>query len=296
MMFLLLALAAAAALAPAVSAERIHEDAAASYPFSQVAGGDLLPAFVLAPLRPSALKLSGWLRRDVALALLERCGLELDALKQRARSPSFRAFPVEGAQRSASGDVRATDVVSHNVIARLPGATRPNEYVLYGAHWDANGRDGPDARGDGVRNGAVDNATGTAELLAIARAFARGPRSARTLVFAGGGRTDLENRLADAAARVGLCITPEPNPEAGWYFRSDHFPFAKHGVPAIAFRAGRDLVAGGTVAGNAWVEAYNARHHHQTPDEFDPGWNAGIEVGALRATSDAERLTTETRE
>jgi Zn-dependent M28 family amino/carboxypeptidase len=236
--------------------------------------------------------------------------------------------------------------------------------VLYGAHWDANGRNGPDAHGDGIRNGAVDNATGTAEVLEIARAFAKGPRPARTVVFAawtaeekgllgaeyyashpvyplaktagvinldphvvlpaardvelvGGGRTDLEARLATAAAMLGLRVTPEPNPEAGWYFRSDHFPFAKQGVPALAFRAGRDLVEGGTAAGNSLVETYNARDYHQTTDAFDPdwtfagtaleasvayevgralandggwpGWNAGVEHASVRASSDGQR-------
>jgi Zn-dependent M28 family amino/carboxypeptidase len=236
--------------------------------------------------------------------------------------------------------------------------------VLYGAHWDANGRNGPDAKGDPIRNGAVDNATGTAEVLEIARAFAKGPKPARTVIFAawtaeekgllgaeayaanpiyplartagvinldphvvlpaardveliGGGRTELELRLAEAAAKLGLRITLEPNPEAGWYFRSDHFPFAKRGVPAIAFRAGRDLVDGGTAAGNAIVGPYNEHDYHQTTDEFDPrwtfagtaqeatvayelgraianesswpGWYPGNEYGAVRATSEAER-------
>jgi Zn-dependent M28 family amino/carboxypeptidase len=354
----------AAARAGALGALVIHEDAAASYPFLQVASGDALPGFVLAPLKPSPMQLSGWLRRDVATDLLARLGLEFDALKRQAREPAFRAFPLQGATLSASGEIRATDVVSHNVIARLPGTSRAGEYVLYGAHWDANGRNGPDGRGDGFRNGAVDNATGTAEVLEIARAFAKGPRPARTVVFAawtaeekgllgaeyyvanpiyplaktagvinldphvvlpaardielvGGGRTDLESRLSEAAAALGLHVTPEPNPEAGWYFRSDHFPFAKKGVPAVAFRAGRDLVEGGTAAGNAWVEVYNARHYHQTTDEFDPawtfagtaqearvayelgrvlandsgwpGWNAASEYGVIRAASDAER-------
>jgi Zn-dependent M28 family amino/carboxypeptidase len=354
----------AAARAGALGVLVIHEDAAASYPFSQVASGDALPAFVPAPLGPSPLQLSGWLRLDVATGMLGEAGLDLDVLKRQSRSREFRAFPLDGARLSASGDVRATDVVSRNVLARLTGAERPDEYVLYGAHWDANGSNGPDAHGDGIRNGAVDNATGTAEVLEIARAFARGPRPARTVVFAawtaeekgllgaeayaanpvyplaktaavinldphvvlpdardveliGGGRTDLEARFAAAAASQGLRVTPEPNPEAGWYFRSDHFPFAKRGVPALAFRAGRDLVQGGTAAGNAWVEAYNARHYHQTTDEFDPswtfegtaqeaavayelgralandggwpGWNAGVEYGAVRAPSDGQR-------
>jgi len=333
----------AAARAGALGVLVIHEDAAASYPFSQVASGDALPAFVLAPLKPSSLQLSGWLRHDVASRVLERAGLQIDALKRQARSAGFRALPIEGATLSASGEVAAKDVVSHNVFARIRGATRPDEYVLYGAHWDANGLNGPDTRGDGIRNGAVDNATGTAEVLEIARAFAKGPRPARTVVFAlwtaeekgllgaeayaanpiyplaktaavinldphvvlpaardielvGGGRTDLEARLAEAATRLGLRVTPEPNPEAGWYFRSDHYPFAKRGVPALAFRAGRDLVDGGVAAGNAWVEAYNARHYHQTTDEFDPTWTfagtaqeaaVAYELGRALANDDA---------
>jgi len=357
----------AAAKAGALGVLVIHEDAAASYPFLQVGSGDAVPAFVLAPLKPSSLQLSGWLRLDVARDLLAGAGLELESLKRRSRAASFRAFTIRDATLSASGELAATEVLSHNVLAKITGASRPDEYVLYGAHWDANGRNGPDAKGDAIRNGAVDNATGTAEVLEIARAFAKGPRPARTLVFAawtaeekgllgaeryaanpihplaktaavinldphvvlpaahdieliGGGRTDLELRLAEVAARLGLRVTPEANPEAGWYFRSDHFPFAKRGVPAIAFRAGRDLVDGGTAAGSAIVEPYNARDYHQTSDEFDPrwtfagtvqeatvayelgralandgswpGWNPGVEYAALRLASEAERSAT----
>ena len=141
--------------------------------------------------------------------------------------------------------------------------------------------------------------------------------AARDVELVGVGRTELEKGLAEAAGRLGLRVTPEPNPEAGWYFRSDHFPFARNGVPAIAFRAGRDLVDGGMAAGDALVGDYNARHYHQTTDEFDarwsfagtvqeasvayevgrrladdagwPGWNPGIEYGAVRAQSDAAR-------
>lgn len=354
----------AAAKAGAVAVLVIHEDAAASYPFLQLASGDALPGFVMAPAAPSSLQLTGWLRGDVAARLLAAQGLDLAALKLRARAPAFRAFALEGAALSASGSVKATPVVSHNVIARLAGAARPDEIVLYGAHWDANGVNGPDATGDAIRNGAVDNATGTAELLEVARAFAAGPRPARSIVFAawtaeekgllgseyyaahplfalertaavinldphvvlpaardielvGGERTPLESILTSAAAGAGLRVDPEPHPEAGWYFRSDHFSFAKRGVPALSFRAGRDLVQGGTVAGTRIVDAYNARRYHQPSDAFDPrwtfagtaqeagvafetgrrvgnatawpGWNAGIAYGVIRAASAAMR-------
>jgi Zn-dependent M28 family amino/carboxypeptidase len=298
----------------------IHEEAAASYPFSQLANGDALPAFTLAPQIPSALKLSGWISGEVAQDLLKRSKLNLPALKKRARDPAFRAFPLEGASLTASGDVKATPLVSRNVIAKITGAMRPNEFILYGAHWDANGNTAPDKSGDAIRNGAVDNATGTAEVLEIARAFKSGEPPARTVVFAawtaeekgllgadyyaahpiyplattaavinldphvvlpaardleliGGGRTTLEEDFARVAKANGLRVTPEPNPEAGWYFRSDHFPFARRGVPALAFRAGRDLVDGGTTAGNRIVSAYNKNCYHQPCDEFDAKWS-----------------------
>jgi Zn-dependent M28 family amino/carboxypeptidase len=354
----------AAARAGAAAVLVIHEDAAASYPFLQVASGDAVPAFAPAPMAASSLRLTGWLRGDMAKRLLDGQRLTLADLKRRARDPQFRAFALAGATLSADAAVRTTPVVSHNVIARLPGANRPGEALLYGAHWDANGTNGPDATGDAIRNGAIDNATGTAELLEVARAFAAGPRPARTVIFAawtaeekgllgaeyyavhplhplattaavinldphvalpaarnielvGGGRTTLEDGLAAVARAQGLRVDPEPNPEAGWYFRSDHFAFARRGVPALSFRGGRDLVRGGVAAGNAIVDPYNRLRYHQPNDAFDPrwtfagtaqeasvafalgrriadsaqwpGWRPGIAYGAIRAESDADR-------
>ena len=355
---------AAAEKAGAVGVLVIHEDAAASYPFVQLASGDALPAMVIAPLAPSpGFVLSGWLRGDIAAELLSRAGLELNTLKQRARDPHFRAFALGGAKLTASGDLKATAVLSHNVVGKLTGATRPNEYVLYGAHWDANGTNGPVA-GDGIRNGAVDNATGTSEVIELARAFAKGKRPARTVLFAawtaeekgllgseyyashplfplattaaminldphvvlpaakdveliGGGRVSLEDGLRGVVAARGLAVVDEPAVEAGWYFRSDQYSFAKRGVPAITFRAGRDLIEGGTAKGAAIVAGYNAGRYHQPSDEFDPAWsfagtaqeataaydlgwqvanaatwpswNPGIDYGARRAEMDGAR-------
>jgi Zn-dependent M28 family amino/carboxypeptidase len=85
----------------------------------------------------------------------------------------------------------------------------------------------------------------------------------------------LENDLKAAASQLGLRTDDEPNPEAGWYFRSDHYPFARRGVPALSFRAGRDLVDGGFAKGNALVSAYNATRYHQPSDQFMPDWTFG---------------------
>ncbi|MBC7521300.1 MAG: M28 family peptidase [Sandarakinorhabdus sp.] len=328
----------AAARAGAAGVLVIHEDAAASYPWLQVASGDALPAMVPAPLAPSALKFSGWLPLPLGTDLLRSAGLALADAKAQGRAPGFTAVPLPGATLRAVGTLKATPVISHNVIGILPGAARPGEVVLYGAHWDANGRNGPDASGDGIRNGAVDNATGTAELLEIARTFAHGPRPVRSLVFAawpaeekglvgsdyyaahpvqplastvavinldphvvlpaarnielvGGGRTPLEDDLRAAAATLGLTVTAEPSPEAGWYFRSDHYPFARRGVPSLSFRAGRDLVEGGTAKGNALVNAYNATRYHQPSDQFMRDWTfAGTAQEASAAYLVGRRL------
>lgn len=362
-----------AAKAGAAGVLVIHEEAAASYPFSQLGSGDALPAMVFAPLNPSAMKLTGWITRDVALNMLKRSKLSLDALKVRARDPKFRAFPLDNTSLSASGSLNATPFVSHNVIAKITGASRPNESILYGAHWAANGRNGPDKTGDAIRNGAVDNATGTSEVLEIARAFKAGEPPARTVIFAawtaeekgllgsdyyaahplhplatttavinldphvvlpaardieliGGGRTNLEDDFARIAKTQSLRVTPEPNPEAGWYFRSDHFSFARRGVPSLAFRAGRDLIAveaggptrSGTATGQRIVSVYNKNCYHQPCDQFDarwtfagtvqeasiayalgrdlanseawPAWNPGNEFKSLREQTDADRV------
>ena len=321
----------AAARAGAAGVLVIHEEAALSWPFAQAASGDALPAFAYAPLPQSALGFSSIVRVDVAVAMLRQLGFDLPGLKVRARDPRFRAFSLGKAALTVSGTAKATPFVSQNVIAQIRGASRPGEFVLYGAHWDANGHNGPDASGDIDRNGAVDNATGTAELLEVARAFKAGRRPARTVLFAawtseekgllgaeyyaahpvhalsrtaavinldphvvlpaarnleliGPGQTDLEADLRTAAAQAGLRVEPEPAPEAGWYFRSDHFPFAQRGVPALAFRAGRDLVAQGRLAGQRTIAAYNRNCYHQPCDEFDPRWTfAGTAQEALAA-------------
>jgi Zn-dependent M28 family amino/carboxypeptidase len=96
---------------------------------------------------------------------------------------------------------------------------------------------------------------------------------ARDIELIGGGRTSLEDDLVRAARAQGLRVGPEPSPEAGWYFRSDHYSFALRGVPALAFRIGRDLVDGGLAAGTARAEDYNVRRYHQPGDEFDPKWS-----------------------
>lgn len=324
---------AAAAKAGAAGVIFIHEHAAYSFPFTQFGNTVGVPSMTFAPLQPTDLGFSAIVRKDIGVRLIRQAGFTLPVLKARARAASFRAFPLR-AVVSVSGANRATSFTSHNVVGKLGGAARADEYVLYGAHWDANGQNGPDPSGDSIRNGAIDNATGTSEMIEIARAFARGKRPARTIVFAawtaeekgllgsewfaahpliplertaavinldphlvlpvarnleliGPGKTDLEQRLAAVAAASGLRVDPEPIPQAGWYYRSDHLPFAQRGVPSIAFRGGRDLIDGGIAAGTRIVAAYNARCYHQPCDQFDRSWTF---AGTAQEATAAYRL------
>ncbi|MDO9487809.1 MAG: M28 family peptidase, partial [Sphingomonadaceae bacterium] len=142
----------------------VHETAAASYPWSQVGNGDSQPTIGLDTGTPHANPpgLRGWLHRDTAVELFERAGLDFEALKVAARDGALVPIPIGTATLSASFSTTATPLISRNVVALLKGRTHPDETIVYGAHWDANGIAEPDARGDRIRNGAVDNATGTA--------------------------------------------------------------------------------------------------------------------------------------
>jgi Zn-dependent M28 family amino/carboxypeptidase len=127
--------------------------------------------------------MEGWIQRDVAVDLFRRAGLDFDALKVQARSRDFQPVALPGAAFSTEFDVATNQVTSHNVIARLPGATHPDETVLYTAHWDHIGMGEPDATGDRIFNGAVDNASGTAGLLELARVYRSAPRTERSIVM-----------------------------------------------------------------------------------------------------------------
>ena len=163
----------------------IHETAGAAYGWSTVIAGNN-ETYDVVRTNPAAekLKLQGWIQRDQAVELFRKAGLDFEAEKARARSAAFR--PVELRDASFSADYRndITALESRNVVAALPGARRPDETILYAAHWDAFGVGAPDANGDVIRPGAVDDAVGVAGVIETARAFAAGPRPDRTILFA----------------------------------------------------------------------------------------------------------------
>jgi Zn-dependent M28 family amino/carboxypeptidase len=321
----------------AIGALVIHETAGAGYGWNtvQAPSGEGYNV-VLGPGATPPVLLQGWLQRDVAVDLFRRAGLDFEAVKRQARSGSFRPIDL-GATFSADVPVTSRRVDSHNVIARLPGTRRPNETIMFSAHWDAYGIGPPDARGDTIRNGAHDDGLGIAGVLEMARLFAAGPRPQRTLVFAawtaeergmlgsfyeaahplypaetmvaditldtlqsagpardvvliGQGQSDLEDLMARTAAGQGRSVTPDAQPQRGLFYRADHFPFARRGVPVLLLMAlggGVDLVNGGRAAGDRWVTDFTANCYHQTCDEWSPAWDLR---GAAQDVSLAYRI------
>jgi Zn-dependent M28 family amino/carboxypeptidase len=271
---------------------------------------------------------NGWVQKHVAARILASAGKELDALSAAAKRPGFRPVPLGvTASLSFRNDIRR--FASKNVVGVLPGAKRPDEYVLYSAHWDHLGRCKPNETGDDICNGAIDNATGTAALAALAEAHAKAGAPARSLVFLavtaeesgllgseyygadpvfplartvggvnmdalslagpaqdmtviGGGKSELDAFLQETLAAEGRYETPDPTPEKGYYYRSDHFSFAKRGVPMFNVDGGEDLVAGGREAGKAYARDYTENHYHGPDDEFDPAWDWSGALADLR--------------
>src|SRR6185436_525139 len=121
------------------------------------------------------LLLQGWIRRDLAVGLFRDAGLDFEAEKAKARRTDFRPVMLKGATFSADYTNRFTQLKSRNVLAKLPGAMRPDETIVYGAHWDAYGLGPPDAGGATMRPGAIDDAVGVAGVIETARAFKAGP-------------------------------------------------------------------------------------------------------------------------
>ncbi len=300
----------------------VHETDPASYGWETVKNSNTNVMFDIVRSDPAAAHplLEGWIQRDLTVDLFRRAGLDFEALKKQAQTREFQPVQLKDTSFSASYAVDAKVITSKNIAGRVVGSKHPDETVIYSAHWDHLGVGGPDAKGDRIYNGAVDNATGTAALIELGRAFAHQPRPARSVVFlnvtaeekgllgseyysanplyplaktvgvinmdaldphgparnftiSGSAKLDLLDDLIVKAKSRGLTFSPDPRPEAGHFFRSDHFPFAKRGVPAISFGSGNDWVDGGLAAGEAADKAYTANNYHQPSDEWHADWS-----------------------
>jgi len=299
----------------------VHETAPASYGWATVKNSNTNAMFDIVRDKPSAVhpELEGWIQRDLAVQMFKRAGLDFDALKKQAQTRAFKPVTLKGESFSANFQVDSRVITSHNIVGRIEGSKRPDETVIYSAHWDHLGVGAPDAKGDRIYNGAVDNATGTAALIEMGRAFAQGPRPQRSVIFlnvtaeekgllgseyyaanplyplattagvlnmdaldphgparnfsiSGSAKLGLLDDLVADAKRYGMTYSADPKPEAGHFFRSDHFSFAKRGVPAVSFGSGNDWVDGGLKAGKAAEDDYNANRYHQPADEWQASW------------------------
>ena len=285
----------------------------------------------------------GWMQKDKAAALMASAGLNLDTLSAAAKKRGFKAVPLKGIKASLSFDNMIRKHSSKNVVALLPGKTRPNEYVLYAAHWDHLGHCKAAPDGDDICNGAIDNATGTAALIALAEANVKAGATdrsqvflavtaeesgllgsayygnhpvfplgqtvggvnmdalsmaglARNVVVVGKGKSQLDTYLDRALAAQKRVASLEPTPEKGFYYRSDHFSFAKHGVPMLYFEGGQDLVKGGTAAGAAAAKDYEEHRYHGPKDEYDPKWDWSGVKADLKLYYDVGRALANTQD
>lgn len=298
----------------------IHNTEAASYPFSVVQSSWGSSNLYLDKRGDKQYNcaLQGWISAGAAKKLLSAAGKDTSLLLS-ANKQGFKAVPLNE-KLSLNVKVKAVYNTSHNVIAKLTGSKRPGEYIIYTAHWDHLGIGQPDAKGDSIYNGGLDNASGAAALIEMARAFkSLKERPERTIIFlavtaeeqgllgseyyathpvyplnktvadlnmdgvnphektndiiiAGAGQNNLEDYIADVARQQNRYLAPESHPEAGYYFRSDHFCFARVGVPALSCGGGIDVVGKGKAYGQKLEDDYTANRYHQPADEYDSAW------------------------
>ena len=318
-------------------------------------------------LTPGAadLEFSGAMPHDTAMAWAAAAGMELSSIADVADG-SFKALPMQGVTLSIDAAETIDTLVTHNLLARIPGTEFPEETIIYSAHWDHVGgaAQHPNVTGDQIWNGAWDNASGTIGVLEMARQIKAAPAPKRSIVFAhmaaeemglmgsygyaanpvwplettvadinidmlplsgptrdvpifGKGQNDLEDRLEILAAAKGRYVSDDHMPEEGFYYRSDHFPFARMGVPAIMPWHGWDWVDGGRAAGEAAWRAKFSADYHKASDEWSadldftsavenltllyhlgldlanssdwPGWKPTSEFAVVRARSDGAR-------
>jgi len=343
----------------------VHTTEAASYPWQVVVGSNsvehrLLPRSANAP---PPIGVRGWITDSAATALLAQAGLNMATLRKEAESRDFRPVST-GIIIDATMQNSLQHMAANNVIGVVRGIDPKvrDEYVAYSAHWDHLGI-GPVVNGDSIYNGAADNASGVASVLAIAHAAAEGvkPRRSQLFIFVtaeesgllgsayfaehptvpaakivaalnmdvvtlngkvrdlnvlGDNKSSLGPALARMLGSEGMTISPDEHPEAGHFYRSDHFSFAKAGIPAVSIGAGADYVGRPAGWGRQQDDDYTAHRYHQPSDEyrsnFDltgaaqlseivyqfgtmignaatvPTWNADAEFKALRDRSRTE--------
>jgi Zn-dependent M28 family amino/carboxypeptidase len=257
----------------------------------------------------------GWVPEPIANRLFKEAGYD-STLLIKANQRGFKAVPL-GLKLTTWMTVKSEYKKSYNVIGLVKGTKRPEEVIIYSAHWDHLGVGKPDETGDSIYNGALDNATGTAGLLELAHAFkAMKTQPGRTIVFlfvtaeeqgllgsqyyaqnpifpaaktvaninmdglnrftktkditiVGPGQSELEEYLKEEVKKQGGYVSFDTHPEAGYYYRSDHFNFAKVGIPALYIKTGIDVEGKDTAFGKKMEDDYREKNYHRPSDEYD---------------------------
>lgn len=300
----------------------VHNTKAASYPFTVVQNnwnGSRLRLDNRGK-QETLCDIIGWVSAPAAKTLLAAAGKDTTLLAT-ADKKGFKGESL-GLKLSVDLKVKTEYNKSYNVIGKITGSKHPDEVIVYSAHWDHLGIGKPDETGDSIYNGALDNASATAGLLELARAFksmktkpertivllsvtaeeqglwgsawyAQNPvyPAAKTLaninmdglnwygktkdfIVVGQGQNELEDYLKEEAAKQGRVIAFEARPEAGSYYRSDHFNFAKAGIPALYTSNGIDVIGKETGYGKRLEDGYTDSNYHRPSDEYDPTtWN-----------------------
>ena len=311
----------------AVGAILLHTDESAGYPWSVVRTSNGSWRFDIARTPKDTapfLRFRSWMTDASAKRLMKLAGQDLDALRNQAATRDFKPVTL-GVKGKLNLTSEVKRVAAPNVIGVLEGRDPKlkTEYVVYSAHWDHLGVGAPNKNGDTIYNGALDNASGVACVLAIADVLAKLPavqRPRRSILFLfptaeeqgllgaewyskhpavplaktvanvnldsmnvlgvtsdfiplGAERSTLKAVVEAVAREKHLRVSPDARPEQGSFYRSDHFPFAKVGVPSISLKEGNDYVGHTKEWGEEQFRAYNTAHYHQPSDELRDTWD-----------------------
>jgi Zn-dependent M28 family amino/carboxypeptidase len=302
----------------------VHETGPAGYPWAVPKGSFTIENsdLVSKDKNASRVKIEGWITTERTRELFNKVGLDFEAMKKAATRRDFKPVQLKAeAKLEIEQKIRYID--SNNVVGKLEGSDPKlrDQYVIYTAHWDHLGIGLPDETGDKIYNGALDNASGCAAILEIARAFKALPKPPRRSILflsvtaeekgligskyyaenpiyplektvaninidginqwgrtrdvtvIGLGNSTLDDVLRQAAREQGRVLRPDPEPEKGFYYRSDHFNFAKEGVPALDPSDGIDFIGKPAGWGQKRRDEYTEHDYHKPSDEIKPGWN-----------------------
>ncbi|MEP6646645.1 MAG: M28 family metallopeptidase [Saprospiraceae bacterium] len=292
----------------------IHETKMAGYPWAVVKGAGSGAKLNLESLGYTPCEMEGWISYEAATDIFKNADLDIEKEIAAARTKGFKPVPLPY-KVTANIDNQIRKDESKNVMAMIPGTEKPDEVIIFSAHWDHLGI-GAVVNGDSIYNGAEDNASGSGGLLAMAETLIKGGPYKRSIAFLwvtaeeqgllgsayysahpifppsktvadinidgmnmigemndftviGFGQSELETYADKIAKQQGRYILPDQEPEKGYFFRSDHFNFAKVGVPALYAKGTYDHRLKGKEYAKEKSDEFRTNRYHQPSDEYD---------------------------